>query len=78
MTDTTRGDRAHAASAAGGAGNRLSSMNTMLAEWAAGAACKSDTLIERFEQMGYSVRGKTKEEIEEVLRCPPTGPEGRT
>lgn len=55
-------------------GKRLASMNTMLAEWAACSAAQSASLIERFEAMGYRVRGKSREEIAEVLRHPPLDP----
>ncbi|MCJ2033401.1 hypothetical protein [Methylobacterium sp. J-068] len=54
-------------------GERLVSMNAMLAEWAACCAAESASLIERFEAMGYRVRGKSKEEVTEVLKRPPTG-----
>ncbi|CAO4165450.1 Ribosomally synthesized peptide with nif11-like leader [Methylorubrum aminovorans] len=53
---------------------RLSKTNTALAEWAARSACESDALIERFERMGYEVRGKSVDEITEVLKRPPTNP----
>ena len=53
---------------------RLASMNTILAEWAACSAVESASLIERFEAMGYRVRGKSREEIAEVLKHPPSGP----
>ena len=50
----------------------LESMNAALADWAARSANDSDALIERFEAMGYAVRGKSEEEIAETLRHPPT------
>jgi hypothetical protein len=53
---------------------RLASMNTMLAEWAACSAAESASLVERFEAMGYRVRGKSREEIAEVLKRPPLDP----
>ena len=53
---------------------RLASMNTMLAEWAASSAAESASLIERFEGMGYRVRGKSRDEIAEVLKHPPSDP----
>ncbi|WP_082501187.1 hypothetical protein [Methylobacterium sp. Leaf88] len=53
---------------------RLASINNMLAEWAAASADESPALIERFEAMGYRVRGKSREEITEVLKHPPSGP----
>ncbi len=49
----------------------LHTMNERLAAWAACATEDSPALIERFEAMGYAVRGKTREEVEAVLRCPP-------
>ena len=54
-------------------GKRLASMNTMLAEWAACSAAESPSLIERFEAMGYRVRGKSREEVAEVLKHAPSG-----
>ncbi|UMY18543.1 hypothetical protein MMB17_04210 [Methylobacterium organophilum] len=53
---------------------QLGKTNALLAEWAARKATESETLIERFERMGYAVRGKSEEEIEEALRHPPTKP----
>ncbi|AWN45397.1 hypothetical protein DK419_02915 [Methylobacterium terrae] len=50
----------------------LHTMNERLAAWAACTAEDSPTLIERLEAMGYAVRGKTREEVEAALRCPPT------
>lgn len=47
-------------------------MNERLAAWAACTAGDSPALVERFEAMGYAVRGKSREEAEAVLRCPPT------
>ena len=55
-------------------GERLASMNTMLAEWPACSAAESASLIERFEAMGYRVCGKTRDEIAEVLKHPPSDP----
>jgi hypothetical protein len=52
----------------------LAAMNARLAEWAACSAEESPSLVERFEAMGYEVRGKSREEIAEVLRHPPTRP----
>lgn len=46
--------------------------NVVLAEWAARSASDSDVLIERFEAMGYEVRGKDQDEIAAVLQKPPT------
>lgn len=51
---------------------QLAKTNDLLAEWAARSACASDSLIERFERMGYEVRGKSEDEITDVLRKPPT------
>jgi hypothetical protein len=53
---------------------QLSKTNTALAEWAARSACESDQLIERFERMGYEVRGKSEDEITEILKKAPTKP----
>ncbi|WP_375275832.1 hypothetical protein [Methylorubrum thiocyanatum] len=53
---------------------QLSKTNEVLAEWAARSASDSDQLIERFERMGYAVRGKSEDEIAEVLKKPPTRP----
>ncbi len=52
-------------------GERLEAMNALLAEWAACSADESAPLIERFEAMGYAVRGKSREEVADVLRRPP-------
>jgi hypothetical protein len=49
----------------------LQTMNERLAAWAACTAEDSPALIERFEAMGYAVRGKSREEVEAALRCPP-------
>ncbi len=57
--------------AAGDLAERLDVTNALLAEWAACAADGSAPLIERFEAMGYAVRGKSREEVAEVLRHPP-------
>lgn len=50
----------------------LEKINTLLAEWAARSAATSGPLIDRFEAMGYEVRGKGEDEIADVLRKPPT------
>ncbi|TGD98994.1 hypothetical protein [Methylobacterium nonmethylotrophicum] len=50
----------------------LRTMNDRLAAWAACTAEDSPALIERFEAMGYAVRGRSREEVEAVLRCAPT------
>lgn len=52
-------------------GERLEATNALLAEWAACSAAASAPLIERFEAMGYAVRGRSREEVAEVLRHPP-------
>ena len=49
----------------------LEAVNDLLAEWAARSAATSDALIDRFEEMGYAVRGKSEDEIADVLRHPP-------
>ncbi len=54
----------------------LQQVNDMLADWAARSATTSEALVERFEAMGYAVRGKSEDEIAEILRQPPTGPAG--
>ena len=51
---------------------QLAKTNDVLAEWAARSACASDSLIDRIEGMGYEVRGKSEDEIMEVLKNPPT------
>ena len=56
--------------------DRLPKANTALAEWAARSAADSDALIERFESMGYDVRGKSADEIAEALKHPPTNRPG--
>jgi hypothetical protein len=53
---------------------RLAEMNALLAEWAACAVEESAPLIERLEDLGYAVRGKSREAVAEVLRHPPTRP----
>lgn len=50
----------------------LETINALLAEWAARSAATSQPLIDRFEAMGYEVRGKEEDEIADVLRRPPT------
>lgn len=50
---------------------RLEDTNALLAEWAAYSADASAPLIERLEALGYAVRGKSREEVAEVLRHPP-------
>ncbi len=50
---------------------RLEDTNALLAEWAACSAEASAPLIERLEALGYAVRGKSREEVAEVLRHPP-------
>ncbi|MBE7247601.1 MAG: hypothetical protein INR63_21875 [Actinomycetospora chiangmaiensis] len=55
----------------------LEEVNDSLAAWAARSAATSAALIERFEAMGYEVRGKSEEEIADVLHRPPTRPATR-
>ncbi|MCJ2012071.1 hypothetical protein [Methylobacterium sp. J-076] len=50
----------------------LERINGLMADWAARSAATSESLLERFEAMGYEVRGKAEDEIAEVLRRPPT------
>ncbi len=52
----------------------IEAVNERLAEWAARSAATSDSLIDRFEEMGYAVRGKSEDEIAEVLRQAPGRP----
>lgn len=52
----------------------LEAVNARLADWAARSAETSEALVDRFEAMGYEVRGKPEEEVAEVLRHPPTRP----
>lgn len=52
--------------------DQLSKTNAAMADWAARSAAQSDALIERFEGMGYEVRGKSADEIAEILKHPPT------
>ena len=52
----------------------IEAVNERLAEWAARSATASETLIDRFEAMGYAVRGESEDEIAEVLRRPPNRP----
>jgi hypothetical protein len=56
---------------------RLASMNALLAEWTACSATQSEPLIDRLEGMGYEVRGKTRDEVTEVLKHPSTQPSKR-
>ncbi|WP_210032126.1 hypothetical protein [Methylobacterium sp. PvR107] len=51
----------------------LERVNNLLAEWAARSATTSAALIDRLEAMGYAVRGKSEDEIADVLHQPPTG-----
>jgi hypothetical protein len=50
----------------------LGRVNDLLAQWAARSASESEALIERFEAMGYEVRGKSEDEIAQVLHRAPT------
>jgi hypothetical protein len=52
----------------------IEAVNERLSAWAARSAATSDALIDRFEEMGYAVRGKSEEEIAEVLRRAPDRP----
>ncbi|GJD35674.1 hypothetical protein [Methylobacterium aerolatum] len=52
----------------------LARVNDLLADWAARSATTSGPLLDRFEAMGYAVRGKSEDEIAEVLRHPPKRP----
>ena len=52
----------------------LEQMNTLLSEWAARSATDSAALIDSFEELGYPVRGKSEDEIAEILRQPPSQP----
>ena len=52
-------------------GERLVRTNALLAEWAACAAADSAPLIDRLEGLGYPVRGKSREEVEAILKGPP-------
>lgn len=65
---TTENERTDAA---GDLAERLDVTNALLAEWAACAADESAPLIERFEAMGYAVRGKSHDEVAEILQRPP-------
>ena len=52
----------------------LAATNDLLAEWTACAAEESAPLIERLEEMGYEVRGRSHEAVAEALRHPPRRP----
>lgn len=52
-------------------GKDIAAANATLSQWAARLAAESDSLIARFEAMGYDVRGKSEAEIAEILRHPP-------
>jgi len=51
---------------------QLTATNVLLAEWTACALEDSPALIERLERMGYEVRGKSRGDVVEVLKHPPT------
>ena len=53
---------------------RLATTNVLMAEWAACKLESTPSLVERLEQMGYQVRGKSREAVEEVLKNPPSRP----
>ncbi|MGH1574267.1 hypothetical protein ACRAWG_31040 [Methylobacterium sp. P31] len=57
--------------------DQLAATNVLLAEWTACALEDSPTLIERLENMGYEVRGKSREGVVEVLKQPPSRPATR-
>ena len=50
---------------------RLADINALLADWAACAIEESAPLVERLEALGYAVRGKSHDEVVEVLKHPP-------
>lgn len=50
----------------------LEQVNDVLAAWAARSATESAALIDRFETMGYEVRGKSEAEIADILNRSPT------
>ncbi|WP_267360064.1 MULTISPECIES: hypothetical protein [unclassified Methylobacterium] len=54
--------------------DQLTATNVALAEWTARKLEDSSALIERLEQMGYDVCGKSREAVAEVLKHPPTRP----
>lgn len=56
---------------------QLTATNVLLAEWTACTLEDSPALIERLEQMGYEVRGKSRGAVVEVLKQPPTRPAAR-
>ena len=56
----------------------LAKANDVLAEWAARSAADSEALIERLDALGYDVRGKSEDDVAEVLRHPPTKPKAGT
>lgn len=53
---------------------QLTATNVLLAEWTACTLEDSPPLVERLEQMGYDVGGKSREAVAEVLKRPPTRP----
>ncbi|MCJ2072491.1 hypothetical protein MKK75_27495 [Methylobacterium sp. J-030] len=61
-------------SQADGSDPDLEEVNGILADWAARSASTSTELIDRFEAMGYEVRGKSEDEIADVLRRRPARP----
>lgn len=50
---------------------QLTATNVLLAEWTACALENSPALVENLEQMGYDVRGKSREAAAEALKHPP-------
>lgn len=57
---------------------QLTATNVLLAEWTACTLENSPALIERLERMGYDVRGKSRDDVAEVLKHPPTRLTSRT
>jgi hypothetical protein len=51
---------------------RLARANVLLAEWAACSAAQSAPLIDRLEAMGYDVKERSREDVVEILKHPPT------
>ena len=47
--------------------DQLADTNDLLAEWAAASTEDSPALVERLEQMGYEVRGKSQEEVARLI-----------
>jgi hypothetical protein len=62
----------HVSSDQEAATKQLADINELLAEWAASSTEDNPALVERLEQMGYEVRGKSRETVTEVLKHPPS------